>query len=183
MLLFHRLLCAVICCAEVSVSGLSLVEINIMRPGSGELLSDPAPLVEWNVMGPDSLLTGISVSVNLDGGSLTTINGSDGQISLAGLSDGFHQIEATAIQSGKVLANTVTRFLYLMPLDDLGDDEEWQLSWVRSIAYRERIKTLTSAISDIHVQHREELAQLRSDLVFRPSPPDRARHPPPRIPL
>jgi hypothetical protein len=153
----------------VASSDLNSVELNIMRPGWGELISDPAPEVEWNVMCPDSLLPGISVSVNLDGGFLTKIDGTEGQLALAGLSDGFHQIEASVSRSGKVLATASTRFLYLMPLDELGDDEEWQLSWVRSLAYRDRIKTLTSAIADMHAQHREELAQLKSDLVRSPS--------------
>ncbi len=139
-------------------------ELNILRPGSGQLVSDAAPEVEWNLITESDFLDG-KVSITLDGGSLTVVNGSEGQLSLAGLSDGFHTIEATAVQSGRVIASATTRFLYLMPLDDVGDDEEWQLSWVRSIAYRDRIMTLTSAISDIHSQHLEELAQLKSDLV------------------
>jgi hypothetical protein len=167
MLLLHGALTLLLICVNIvrlDSLELGMTELNILRPGSGELVSDAAPEVEWNVVTESDFLDG-KVSISLDGGSLTTVNGSEGQLSLAGLSDGFHTIEATAIRSGKVIASATTRFLYMMPLDDVGDDEEWQLSWVRSIAYMDRIKTLTSAIADIHAQHLEELAQLKSDLV------------------
>ncbi len=167
MIHLQTLALLLLCCVRSARLEHNSAELHILRPGSGELVSDAAPEVEWNLITESDFLDG-KVSISLDGGSLTVVNGSEGQLSLAGLSDGFHTIEATAMRSGNVVAYAFTRFLYMMPLDDFGDDEEWQLSWVRSISYKDRINALTSAIAEIHAQHQEELAKLKSDLVAAP---------------
>ena len=67
-----------------------------------------APEDGWKVFMTELDFRFGKVSTPSDDGSLSEVNESEGLLSLAGLSDGFHTIEAVAVRSGKAIASATT---------------------------------------------------------------------------
>ena len=110
-----------------------------------------APEIEFSVLASNGepLPAGHGVEVLLDDSTLGVFESSDGNVQVAGLSNGLHVI--TVQLAGCSARNVGWRwratapFLYMFPLESAGDEDEWQLSWVRTIEFKQRLVVLARA--------------------------------------
>ena len=107
-----------------------------------------APEIEFSVLASNGepLPAGHGVEVLLDDSTLGVFESSEGHVQVAGLSNGLHVI--TVQMAGCSAMNVGWRwratapFLYMFPLESAGDEDEWQLSWVRTIEFKQRLVIL-----------------------------------------
>ena len=112
---------------------------------------EQAPEIEFSVLASNGepLPAGHGVEVLLDDSTLGVFESSDGHVQVAGLSNGLHVI--TVQLAGCSARNVGWRwratapFLYMFPLESAGDEDEWQLSWVRTIEFKQRLVILARA--------------------------------------
>ncbi|EKX51152.1 hypothetical protein GUITHDRAFT_151002 [Guillardia theta CCMP2712] len=153
-------------CPRESLSACSSdAQVQILRPSSGDVVFDPAPELELSaIIRDDGVEDYHQIRVLLDGNYVIELPLSAGQVQLSGLKNGLHNVHVQMVCKGSEVASSTSLFIYMTPEDDKGDADEWQLSWVKSLDYKHRLRMIYDAFKTIAQRHQEEVQDLRSQL-------------------
>mmetsp|Transcript_6894 Transcript_6894/g.10843 ORF Transcript_6894/g.10843 Transcript_6894/m.10843 type:complete len:190 (-) Transcript_6894:248-817(-) len=143
-------------------------QMQILRPLHGDVVSEAAPEVEFALLSDDGeggLRGRYSLNVYLDGSSITTLSQTSGSLQLAGLADGLHTVAISFECDGQVVAAARSLFVYVLPLNGIGDDRDWRLSWAKTMDFQKQVQVLSEAFSKMALLHQEEVMELQSQIA------------------